>query len=459
MQYLVLCFYLLLIAINNVLAAAPLASPPTAFPSIAPLVNTASKSIVNIITHGEIPTLLANDDNTTTNKHPSRKFKGYGSGVIVDTTKGYIITNAHIVQYAKKIFVTLHDNNKILAKIIGYDKATDIAVLKIPPQKIPQIQLGDSNQVKAGDFVLAIGNPFHLGVSNGSNQTVTFGIISALNRSRISSNNGYYDFIQFDAAVNPGSSGGALIDMHGKLIGITTALLVPAGAPAGNVGVSFAIPVNMAKSIMKQIIKHGSVKRASLGTTVQNFTPELAAAFNLLIQKGALITQIKKNSPAAQIGLKRGDVIIGIDAEKIANASQVRNIVAIKRIGSTITVTVIRNKQQISFDVKITELQQNIASKYAYLAGMKMQNVTEYSPVHDLIQGVQMHSVPEITPAYSAGLKIGDIIIEANKVPVRNMKELQKVANNSNNGLLVLVLRGQTSFYAILKKGTPIKVK
>ncbi|NQY42175.1 MAG: trypsin-like peptidase domain-containing protein [Legionellales bacterium] len=426
--------------------------------SLSPIVDSTNKSIVNIITHGEIPTLTANSGEEGAINIPSRKFKGYGSGVIIDP-KGYIITNAHIVQNAKKIFVALHNNNKILAKIIGLDKATDIAVIKIPPQKIPKIEIGDSDQVKPGDFILAIGNPFHLGISNGSNQTVTFGVISALNRTRIASAAGYYDFIQFDAAVNPGSSGGALIDMQGKLIGITTALLVPTGAPAGNIGVSFAIPIKMAKSIMAQIIKHGSVKRASLGTIVQDFTPELSTAFEIPLQEGALITQIKKNSPAEKVGLKRGDIITTIDNEKILNASQVRNMIAIRRIGSTVKVTAIRDRQPISFDVKITELKQNNPVKYAYLSGLKMQNITEYSPVHDLIQGVRLRKITETSPAYSAGLRPEDIIIEANFIPTRNMKELQNVANNSTKGLLVLVLRQQTTFYTILKKENVVTVK
>ncbi len=463
MRNLLICFLFLSICTS---ASAKTATPnhdnKRSLYSIAPIVDKSTQSVVNLLVQGEIPILISDSDDKIASPDLTRKFEGYGSGVIVNAKKAYILTNAHIIKHAKKIFVTLHDGSKVLAKIIGSDHATDIAVLEIPPQKISPLEMGNSDQLKIGDFVAAIGNPFTLSVlSSGSNQTVTFGIVSALNRSNVSQG-GYYDFIQSDVAINPGSSGGALIDMDGKLIGISTALLVPHGAPTGNIGVSFAIPINMAKSIMEQLIKYGSIKRGSLGVIVQNFTPELATAFQVNIQKGAVISQVNPGSPAEKAGLKVGDILTNIDGETIQDSSQVRNMVGIKRIDSKIDVSFLRDGKKQTFKIKIADLGESdaeVISKNAYLSGLQMQDITEHSPIHGLINGIQIRGLKTTTPAFTAGLKPGDIIVQANHTSVKNMAQLKATVKTIQNDLLLLILRGHTSFYAVLKKENAIKVK
>lgn len=448
---------IILLAIFSIASYASQANEPThnVPSSISPVINKSMPAVVNLEVYGEIP--IYKDDSQDSHPRDSitQKYKGFGSGVLVDSKKAYVLTNAHIVKHAKKIIVTLFDGTKTTGKVIGLDSATDIAVLEIPPQDVKPIEFGNSDNLNIGDFVAAIGNPFHLNLANGSNQTVTFGIISALNRSEISSG-GYYDFIQSDAAVNPGNSGGALINMHGQLIGITTALLAPSNMAVGNIGVSFAIPINMAKSIMEQIIKYGSVKRAALGTIVQNFSPELAPAFNTKITKGAIVTQVNPLSPAKRSGIQPGDIITKIDNDIIADASQVRNIISLKRIGSIINIEIIRNGKVIQIKATIDEIKDN---SYDFLSGVQMQSITEQSPVHGLIKGVQIHGLLEMTPAHSAGLQPGDIIVAANHVPIADIDALKQVVKNASKDILLRVIRGQTSFFALLKKEQEVSTK
>ena len=318
-------------------------------PSVAPLVKRVTPAVVNIAVHSEVQI-----NNPLFNDPIFRQFfqvppsftqetQTVGSGVIIDAGAGYVLTNNHVVQNADTIQVTLRDKRTYKAKLIGRDPSTDIAVLKIPAESLTAIPMGNSDQVEVGDFVLAIGNPFGLG------QTVTSGIVSALGRSGLRIE-GYEDFIQTDASINPGNSGGALIDLDGRLIGINTAIVAPSG---GNVGVGFAIPINMARSIMDQLVKFGHVEHGYIGVEVQDLTPDIAAALHTDQAQGALITNIVSGSPADQAGLQAGDIILSVDNVAISGRAQFLNVVGFAHQHHDLAVTYQRNGTQATVAVPV----------------------------------------------------------------------------------------------------------
>lgn len=318
-------------------------------PSVAPLVKRVTPAVVNIAVHAQVQinNPLFNDPlfRQFFRVPPSftRETQTVGSGVIVDADKGFILTNNHVVQNADVIEVTLRDKRSFKAKLVGRDPSTDIAVLKISADSLTAIDMGDSDKVEVGDFVLAIGNPFGLG------QTVTSGIVSALGRSGLRIE-GYEDFIQTDASINPGNSGGALIDLKGRLIGINTAIVAPSG---GNVGVGFAIPVNMARSILDQIVRYGHVEHGYIGVAVQDLTPDIAAALHTTRTQGALIANIESGSPADQAGLQPGDIIIAVNNTPISSRSQFLNIIGMARQHHDLAVTFERGGNQSTIAVPV----------------------------------------------------------------------------------------------------------
>lgn len=318
-------------------------------PSVAPLVKRVTPAVVNIAVHAQVQI-----NNPLFNDPLFRQFfrvppsftqetQTVGSGVIIDAGKGYVLTNNHVVQNADMIEVTLRDKRSFKAKLVGRDPSTDVAVLKIPAEALTAITMGDSDKVEVGDFVLAIGNPFGLG------QTVTSGIVSALGRSGLKIE-GYEDFIQTDASINPGNSGGALIDLEGRLIGINTAIVAPSG---GNVGVGFAIPINMARSILDQIVKYGHVEHGYIGVAVQDLTPDIAAALHTTRTQGALIANIAGGSPADQAGLQAGDIIIAVDNTPISSRSQFLNIIGLARQHHDLAITFERGGTQSTIAVPV----------------------------------------------------------------------------------------------------------
>lgn len=268
-----------------------------------------------------------------------------GSGVIVDAEKGYVITNHHVIHKADKITVTLHDSRTLEATLIGSDPATDIALIKISDSSVTQLPLGDSDNLQVGDIVVAIGSPFGLG------QTVTSGIVSALGRSSLGIE-GYEDFIQTDASINPGNSGGALVNVEGQLIGINTAIVGPTG---GNVGIGFAIPINMVKTVIDQIVQYGNIQRGQLGIQIQDLTPELARAFDITYRQGAVIAGVMPNSAAEIAGLKRGDVVIAANNREVTSAIKLRNRVAMLRVGDKIRLEIIREGRQKTITARIAK--------------------------------------------------------------------------------------------------------
>jgi Do/DeqQ family serine protease len=275
----------------------------------------------------------------------NREARASGSGVVVDARRGYVLTNNHVVANAEAIEVTTKDNRRFEARLVGRDPGTDIAVLKVDALDLDPVPLGDSDRLEVGDYVVAIGNPFGLG------QTVTSGIVSALGRGGINVE-GYEDFIQTDASINPGNSGGALVDLRGRLVGINTAILAPSG---GNVGIGFAVPVNMARAVMEQIVEFGEVRRGRIGIAIQDLTPDLAHAMGVRRDEGAVIGTVEPGSPAERAGLRRGDIVVAIDGIPVRSATQIRNRVGLKRVGETVTLTVERDGGRRDLSARIQE--------------------------------------------------------------------------------------------------------
>lgn len=436
-----------------VTAAGP-AIAPSQLPTLAPVLKNTMPAIVNVAVQGVIMATAASEDEDAPEKAVTppakpKKFQSIGSGVIIDPKEGIIITNDHVIRNAQIITVTLNDGRRLKAKLIGSDSETDVAVLKIEANNLKSIPIGDSDKSEVGDFVVAIGNPFGLN-SFGNSQSATFGIISAMMRSDLNIE-GVENFIQTDAAINPGNSGGALVNVKGELIGINTAIISLYG---GNVGIGFAIPINMAKDVAQQIIKYGSVHRGLMGIFVQHLTPELAEAMGFDGNfQGALVAQVNEGSPAEAAGLKAGDVITQINNTKITQATQVKTVISLLRVGSEVNITVNRNNKNLVLhaivsDVKINE--QKLQSSNPFLYGLALKNFEQDSPPHGHITGVQIVGASENSAGWRAGLRPGDVIINANRQPVTNTKDLQGIARQKQKQLLVQVLRDAGALYILI---------
>jgi len=357
-----------------------------------------------------------------------RQYKeiGQGSGFII-SPNGYILTNNHVVAGADKITVKLADGRVFKAKVIGRDPLSDVAVIKINAKNLPTIPLGNSDKLKVGEWVIAIGNPF------GLSQTVTVGVVSAKGRSGIGIND-YEDFIQTDAAINPGNSGGPLINIYGQAVGMNTAIYSKSG---GFMGIGFAIPINMVKIIKDQLIKYGKVTRGWLGVVIQNVTEDLAQEFGLPEPEGALISQVEKNTPASRAGLKPGDIILYYNGKKIKNIGELRNMVALTKPGTWVKIVVIRNGHEKTFRVKIGELSsanthfvpRGITHKLLQELGFNVQNLTPDLAEqfgYKLGQGVLISQVKAGSPADQAGLRPGDLIMQVNRHRVHNVRQFFK---------------------------------
>jgi serine protease Do/serine protease DegQ len=362
-----------------------------------------------------------------------------GSGVIIDKSQGLVLTNNHVIDKADKITVTLNDGRQLNAELVGTDPDADVAVIRIPADNLTELPIADSSNLKVGDFVVAIGNPFGLG------QTVTSGIISALGRSGLGIE-GYEDFIQTDASINPGNSGGALVNLRGEFIGMNTAILAPTG---GNVGIGFAIPSNMAMSIKNSLLKHGEVRRGLLGITSQDLTPELVNAFNLENKHGAVISSIESNSPAAKAGLEPGDIIVSANGKAVKNSHDIRNIVGLMQIGEEVEIEYYHGNEKRSVNVKIAKPER------PQLAGEKLHpklrgTILGDSPKNQ-IEGVLIEKIDTTSEVWRAGLRPGDVIVSANRYRIHNLAELRQVVDPNGSGILINIQRGQEGFFLVLK--------
>lgn len=422
--------------------------------TLAPVLKNTMPAIVNVAVQGVILAPVeddanSNNDNQTPPAEKPKKFQSMGSGVIIDPKNGLILTNDHVIRNANLITITLHDGRRLKAKLIGGDSETDVAVLKIDANNLKSLPIGDSDQSQVGDFVVAIGNPFGLN-SFGNGQSATFGIISAMKRSDLNIE-GVENFIQTDAAINPGNSGGALVNTKGELIGINTAILSPYG---GNVGIGFAIPINMAKDVVQQLVKFGSIHRGLMGIFVQHLTPELAQAMGYPEDfQGALVAQVNEDSPAEKAGLKAGDIIIRINNTNITQATQVKITISLLRVGSDAKITIKRDGKELTLNAVVTDIkihEQKLQSINPFLYGLALKNFEQNSPLHGNVIGVQVMGASENSAGWRAGLRPGDIIISANKQAIKNVKSLQTAAAQQKQQLLVQVLRGPGALFLLI---------
>ncbi len=428
------------------------ANLPEANTSLAPMLQKVLPAVVNIRADIKITDLATlnrlqqeRGSQPNNNSEIPDTFLSVGSGAIVDADKGYILTNAHVVNDAQTVTVTLGDSRHYTAKIIGLDKPSDIALLQIKAKKLTAIPMSNSNSLKVGETVLAIGNPF------GLSQSVTSGIISALGRTSLGIEN-FENFIQTDASINPGNSGGALIDTQGNLVGINTAILAP---DRGNIGIGFAIPSNIAKSVMNQLIQFGDVRRGTLGIGAQDITPDLATAFNLQSTNGAAVTLVKINSPAQKAGLQVGDIITAVNGNEIKNANDVVNTIGFSRVNSKVNIDLLRNNKQVSASAILTDPKQLRDANSAtnpFLYGVSFKNFTLQSPMHGEIKGVLVVSVEPDSHAWQADLRAGDVITSANQQKIINSVDLIKAAADAKNTLLVNVLRGPGAVFLVINK-------
>jgi serine protease Do len=382
-------------------------------------------------------------------QQPQQREHSLGSGVIV-SPEGYVLTNNHVVDGANDVTVSLADRREFKARIVGTDPKTDIAVLKIDGTNFPYITIGDSSKIQIGDYVLAIGDPFGVG------QTVTMGIVSAKERGGLGIED-YEDFIQTDAPINPGNSGGALVNDRGELIGINTAIL--ANGSEGNQGIGFAVPVNLARQVMSEILQNGKVVRAYLGILPQDITPAMASAFHTTDTRGALVGDVTPNSPAERSGLQKGDIIRDVDGKPVESANQLRNDLSMRRPDSNVTLKIDRNGSMRTVAVKLAELPTEQAKNQAApkaegsLEGLNVENLTPEMArelnVPANTKGVVVTDVDPGSKAAEAGLRRGDVIQEVNRHPVTDRQQFEAALRHSGNSPLFLVNRqGNTLFVA-----------
>jgi serine protease Do len=372
-----------------------------------------------------------------------------GSGVIV-SPDGYILTNNHVIDGATDVRVTLADKRQLKAKVVGTDPKTDIAVLKVEGSGFPAITIGDSSKVQVGDYALAIGDPFGVG------QTVTMGIISAMNRGNLGIED-YEDFIQTDAPINPGNSGGALVNDRGELVGINTAIL--SHGSGGNEGIGFAVPINLARSVMTQILDHGKVNRAYLGIMVQDITPGISKAMNLKDMKGVLVGDVSPTGPAQKSGVQRGDVILEVNGKQMEDSRQLRNTISMMDPNVTVNLKLLRNGSPTDVSVKLGELptdkeqaktEEGSSSEKA-LDGVTVDNLDAQSArqlgLPAATTGVVVTDISPASPLASAGLRRGDVIQEVNHQPVKNVAQFEEAVHKAGNNPLLLVNRKGTTLF------------
>jgi Do/DeqQ family serine protease len=419
-----------------------------AVPSLAPMIKRVAPAVVNVSTRGHVEMQVNNPfmndpffqqffGGRGGNQPIQRQFQSLGSGVIVDADKGYILTNNHVVENADKITVTLYDNRNFSAKVVGKDPDTDVAVLKIDAKDLTALPMGNSDAVQVGDFVVAIGNPF------GLKHTVTAGIVSALGRAGIEDGK-FENFIQTDASINPGNSGGALVDLNGNLVGINTAILSRGG---GNIGIGFAIPINMAHDVMDQILKYGKVERGVLGVTIEDLTPEIAKGLGISQQSGVVVTQVQSGSSAEKAGIKAGDVIVSLNGQPVTSNAELSSTLGVMRVGTDVTLGVVRNGRETPIKATIGKAPSEQAGGEtrgegsSESHGLHVANLDKNSPLYGQVQGVVITDIDPNSDAALAGLQPGDVIIAVDRKSVKDVAQFNEAAEKSKGGALFLTVR------------------
>ena len=428
-------------------AALPTQVPgQAALPSLAPMLEKVLPAVVSVQVEGtavqsqRIPEELKKyfGDEAPDQAQP---FEGLGSGVVIDAAKGYVLTNNHVISHADKISVQMNDGREFDAKLIGGDDQSDIALLQLQnPTGLTQIAIADSDKLRVGDFAVAVGNPFGLG------QTATSGIVSALGRSGLNLE-GLENFIQTDASINRGNSGGALLNLNGELIGINTAILAPGG---GSVGIGFAIPSNMARTLAQQLIEFGEVKRGLLGIKGTEMSADIAKAFNLNVQRGAFVSEVLPNSGSAKAGVKSGDVIVSLNDKPLSSFAELRSRIATTEPGATVKLGILRDGKPL--DLQVTLDKSTSSSASAEMIAPALQGATlSDGQLKDGTKGITLESVEKSSPAAQAGLHQDDVIIGVNRVRVQSIAEMRKVLESKPTVIALQIVRGNDTLYILLR--------
>ncbi|MFZ7343136.1 Do family serine endopeptidase [Avibacterium volantium] len=435
----------------NATATLPPPSTLSGTPTLAPMLEQVLPSVVSIAVEGKQKARFQNDDipeefkfffgpDIFKNNAP-RSFKGLGSGVIINAAKGYVLTNNHVIDQADKITVKLQDGREFKAKLVGADELSDIALIQLEdPKNLTEIKMADSDKLRVGDYTVAVGNPFGLG------QTVTSGIVSALGRSTGSERGSYENYIQTDAAVNQGNSGGPLLNLNGELIGINTAIISPSG---GNAGIAFAIPSNMANSLVKQILEFGEVRRGLLGIKGAELNADLAKALKIDAQQGAFISEVLPDSAAEKAGLQAGDVITAINGQKLSSFAELRAKIATTGAGKNVELTYLRDGKSNTTSVTLQPDEEAKASATNLLPALEGAELSNYNAKGQ--KGVEISKIKDKSLAQRLGLKDGDVIIGINRTPIENLDQLRKSLKDKPSTIALNILRGKTNFYLLVQ--------
>ena len=438
-----------LAAATATFAALPLAVDGQPLPSLAPMLEKVTPAVVNIavLTRSQDANPLARDPFFRRFMDPRERpqqRQSAGSGVIVDAVRGLVITNHHVVKEAQEIAVLLKDRRIFKAQLVGSDPGTDVALLRIPAENLTAIRVADSDAVNVGDFVVAIGNPFGIG------QTVTSGIVSALGRGGPGIE-GYQEFIQTDASINPGNSGGALVNLRGELIGINTALFGPTGT---NVGIGFAIPTNMARAVMEQVVRFGEVRRGRLGVETTDLIPDVAKELGMTVAEGAVVLRVEKGSAAEQAGLREKDVVVAVNERPIRASGELRNRVGLTPIGEEVDMTVLREGRQLRIRARVGELFQStsvVGEAIPQLVGLKVADIQPGMPMHGRVEGVFVASVEKESAAFKNGLRAGDVIYGVGRTRVRSIKQFTEALRAPEQPLRLALVRGDYQINLVVR--------
>ena len=433
-------------------AALPAAVQGQPMPSLAPMLEKVLPAVVSVHVEGtqqvqrqnlpkEFKYFFGPNGPVDPQQGDTRPFEGLGSGVIINAAKGYVITNNHVVNGADKIKVQLNDGREFDAKLVGRDEQTDLALLQLPdPKNLTEVKMADSDSLKVGDFAVAVGNPFGLG------QTATSGIISALGRSGLNLE-GLENFIQTDASINRGNSGGALVNLNGELIGINTAILAPGG---GNIGIGFAIPSNMVQNLSQQLIEFGTVKRGLLGIKGSEMTADMAKAFNIDAQRGAFVSEVLPGSAAAKGGIKAGDVIISVDGKPITSFAELRVKIGTTAPGKAVKLGLLRNGKPVDVTVTLDDSASSTTSADVLSPSLQGASLSD-GQLKDGTKGVKVDDVVKDSPAAQIGLHKDDVIIGINRERVENLAQLRKVLDTKPPVMAMNIVRGDESIFLLLR--------
>ena len=418
-----------------------------AIPSLAPMLEKVLPAVVSVQVEGtarqsqRIPEELKKYFGEDAPDQQAQPFEGLGSGVIIDAAKGYILTNNHVISQADKISVQLNDGREFDAKLIGGDDQSDIALLQVQnPSNLTQIAIADSDKLRVGDFAVAVGNPFGLG------QTATSGIVSALGRSGLNLE-GLENFIQTDASINRGNSGGALLNLNGELIGINTAILAPGG---GSIGIGFAIPSNMAKTLSQQLIQFGEVKRGLLGIKGMEMSADIAKAFKLNVQRGAFVSEVLPNSGSAKAGVKSGDVIVSLNDKPLSSFAELRSRIATTEPGAKVKLGLIREGKPLTVEVTLDKSTSSSASAEQISPALQGATLSD-GQLKNGTKGISVTTVEMSSPAAQAGLHQDDVIVGVNRTRVQSIAEMRKVLESKPAVIALQIIRGNDTLYILLR--------